>query len=155
MLARPRIRGRHVALANKNHAALMYLLERDGEFSEWVTVVAFYKAVHLVDAALVNKLGRSGHGHADRLDRVKRLGDEHLHKHFRILWSASSIARYLFDGTGESEKKEYSSFSDYLPPDDVKKKIVDKRLYGVEYCAVGLLSDAGKDTLVRLPKGTH
>ncbi len=138
----------HISLANKNHAALMHLLENVEEFPEWVTVVAFYKAVQIVEAIFVHRHGRSSHGHQRRLESLKARGYRDLHKHYRVLWGASSVARYLYDTTTDTA---YSSFTDYLNPDRVKKAIVKRRLLGIECCAVSLLSDDGKRALERLP----
>lgn len=140
----------HIALANRNHEVLLYLLEEVDRFPEWVAVTAFYKAVQIVEAILVRTSGRCSHGHQKRLDSLKSAGYEELHKNYRALWLASSIARYLVD-TAPSHA-QYQRFSDYLPAEDVKRKLVQKRLYNVKCAAVGLLSDAGKATLVRLPK---
>lgn len=135
----------HIALANKNHAVLVHLLEDVEKFPEWVAVTAFYKALQIVEAVFVHKHGRSCHGHPERLNALKRRGYEEEHKHFRVLWAASSVARYLHDaGSGRS----YCSFTDYMAPDRVRK-FVQKRLGGVECNAVRHLSDEGRDALER------
>jgi hypothetical protein len=138
----------HIALANKNHEILFYLLDEINRFPEWVTVIAFYKAVQILEAVFVHKYGHCCHGHQKRLDALKTRGHVVLHRHYRALWSASSVARYLFDSQAN---KGYSSFADYLSPDNVKDKIIHKRLLGFECEAVGLLSDAGKQGLLRIP----
>ena len=48
----------HIALANKNHEVLLYLLKDAARFPEWITVAAFYKAVQIVEAVFVHKYGR-------------------------------------------------------------------------------------------------
>jgi hypothetical protein len=140
----------HLALANKNHDLLLHLLQDAARFPEWVTVAAFYKAVQIVEAVFVHQHGRYCHGHQDRLDALKTRGYKVLHKHYRALWSASSVARYLYDSNA---RKGYSCFSDYLSPDNVVRAIVKRRLHGVECEAVGLLSDEGHKNLKRLPAG--
>jgi hypothetical protein len=72
-----------------------------------------------------------------------------MHKHYRALWSASSIARYLVDTA--IPPQQFSKFSDYLPPESVRKLLVKKRLHGIECEAVGLLSAVGQASLLRLP----
>ena len=139
----------HIALANKNHDVLLHLLDDAERFPEWITVAAFYKAVQIVEAVFVHKHGRCCHGHQRRLDALKARGYQVLYKHFRALWAASSIARYLVDT--DKPPKAYSSFSDYLSAEDVKKRLIKKRLHGVECEAVSLLSDAGRAQLMRLP----
>jgi deoxyribodipyrimidine photolyase len=138
----------HIALANKNHAVLMHLLEDVEKFPEWVTVAAFYKALQIVEAVFVHKYGRSCHGHQRRLESLKARGHKDLHRHYRVLWGASCVARYLYDTT---TGKPYSCFTDYLSPDQVKEAIVKRRLFGLECCAVTLLSDKGRQELARLP----
>ena len=138
----------HIALANKNHDLLIHLLIEIERFPEWITVVAFYKAVQITEAIFVHRYGRCCHGHQKRLDALKTRGHEALHKHYRVLWSASSIACYLFDSNTNTG---YKSFSDYASPDKVRTSIIKRRLYGFECEAIGLLSDAGRSTLLRIP----
>ena len=135
----------HIALANKNHAVLVHLLEDVEKFPEWVTVVAFYKALQVVEAMFVHKHGRSCHGHPERLSALKTRGYQEEHKHFRALWAASSVARYLHDA---DSRTTYCSFADFMSPDRVRK-FVQKRLGGVECNAVRHLSDEGKKALKR------
>lgn len=135
----------HIALANKNHAVLVHLLEDAEQFPEWVAVTAFYKALQIVEAMFVRKYGRSCHGHSARLDNLKKRGHKEEHKHFRVLWAVSSVARYLHDA---DSGKSYSSFTDFMPPDRVRK-FVKTRLGGVECNAVQHLSDNGRNTLKR------
>jgi hypothetical protein len=138
----------HIALANRNHDVLQHLLQDVESFPEWVTIVAFYKAVQIVDAVLVRNRGRCGHGHHERLESLKAGGHKQLHKHYRALWGASCVARYLYDS---DSRKAYSSFTDYLAPQQVEKVIVKRRLAGVECEAVSLLSEEAKRGLKRLP----
>ena len=138
----------HIALANKNHDVLLHLLASVDRFPEWVTVAAFYKAVQIVEAVFVHNHGRSCHGHQKRLDALKARGYKLMHRHYRVLWAASSVARYLYNTAQESE---YTSFTDYLLPERVKKAIVKRRLYGLECEAVRLLSDVAKAELLRIP----
>jgi hypothetical protein len=138
----------HIALANKNHDALFHLLRDVDKFPEWTTVVAFYKAVQIVEAVFVHEHGRCCQGHQKRLDALKARGYKGIHNHYRVLWSASSVARYLFDTTAA---KGYSSFADYLSAENVVKRIVKRRLYGLECEAVSHLSDMGRQSLIRVP----
>jgi len=93
----------HIALANKNHDALMHLLKDVDTFPEWVTVIAFYKAVQIIEAVFVHVQGRCCHGHQKRLAELKSKGYKALHSHYRALWSASCVARYLYDTKKLSE----------------------------------------------------
>ena len=112
----------HIALANENHELLFHLLESVERFPEWTTVAAFYKAVQIIEAVFVHQHGRCCHGHQRRLDALKSRGYQLLHKHYRVLWGASSVARYLYDTTSDTS---YSCFSDYLG-EQIKKAIIAK-----------------------------
>jgi hypothetical protein len=129
----------HLALANKSHDVLELLLKEPEKHSEWIATVAFYKAVQLIDAACVKAHGSVCHGHPQRLDRVKtspHLGS--VFPHYRFLWNAPVIARYLYEG--EAPHKGYSSFTDYIAAKDVEKRIVQKRLLPIEQHVAGLLT---------------
>ncbi len=139
----------HIALANKNHDVLMHLLNDVERFPEWIAVAAFYKAVQIVEAVFVHKEGRCCHGHQKRLDALKTRGYKILHKHYRALWSASSISRYLVDT--EAPPGNYSRFADYMSAKDVVERLVKKRLHGIECEALNLLSENAKANLLRLP----
>jgi len=62
------------------------------EFPDWLAVVAFYKAVHLVEALFARK-GSPSHNHNHRNRRFRQ---EHpaIWKHFRPLFHASTLLRY-------------------------------------------------------------
>lgn len=85
----------HIALANKNQLALNVLVLDGTIHPEWVATIAFYKAIHVVEAAC-RKLGqRHTHSHKSRLSLVSAKTElQPIYKHFRILYVASCIARY-------------------------------------------------------------
>lgn len=112
----------HIALANKNHEALLYLLREPGQFPEWITTVAFYKAVQLVEAVFREQLGRNCHTHKDRLRALKQPKFKDIFRHYRPLWAASCVARYLHDNDSGAA---YSTFSDYISPEKVEEKIAE------------------------------
>ena len=138
----------HLALANKNHDVLMHLMDDVDRFPEWITVLAFYKAVQVVEAVFDHKHGGGCHGHPARLDALKRRGYQSLFRHYRLLWAASSVARYLYDTV---EQTPYKSFTDYRTPEQVARNLVNRRLRAIEDEAVGLLSESGRKQLHRLP----
>ncbi len=119
----------HLAVAERNQITLDWLLRDTESHSPWIATVAFYKALHLVEAAFTtNPDFKHHHSHEARekyLKRTRRYAQ--IWKFYRLLWSASVVARYLEDRSGE-----YSSFSDYLSPDDVKSKVVGYWLREVE-----------------------
>lgn len=142
----------HIALANKNHLVLELLLDQSPPHPEWSATLAFYKAVHVVEAVFANCDRTHSNGHDDRLKRLKSRKYNPIFLHFRPLYVASLIARYLVD-TGSrrvydhvSSAPSYSSFEDYMSSEDVKKRLIEKRLRGVESASVSLLSiDAARD----------
>jgi hypothetical protein len=106
-------------------------------FSDWVTTVAFYKAVHLVEAVFDHDhLGHSG-DHRQRAVFLKsKPRYQMLFQNYRPLKSASEIARYLRDGGG----KHYKGFDDYLGPAEVQSEILDHHLFQLERSARKLLA---------------
>lgn len=138
----------HIALANKNHCAMMCLHEDKDSHPEWVATIAFYKAVHIIQAVLSNAR-KSRHDHKSRHAVLKSNYPE-IWKHYRPLWAASTIARYLYDN---DSKTPYTSFSDHCPSDKVFPRLVRKRLRSVEDLSLDNLSTAAKDALVRVPAG--
>ena len=136
----------HVTLANKNHDTLVYLLDKPQQFSEWITTIAFYKAVHIVEAVF-SRDPNIKHCH-DHGSRNGRLSADHryrqIYKHYRPLWQASTIARYLSDNESNTQ---YRSFSDYLKPDQVIPEIVKHRLRSIEQSAVGFLTARAQESL--------
>jgi len=129
----------------------MHLLPDVKRFPEWVAVVAFYKAVQIVEAVFEHKHGRCCHGHEKRLDALKSRGYRALHKHYRALWAASSIARYLYDTTTQTQHS-FASFANYLSPAHAENKLVYQRLRGIECEAISLLSTGAAAQLQRLPE---
>jgi hypothetical protein len=132
--------GDHIRLANRNHELLLKLLA-DGGFPDWAVTVAFYKAVHVVEAAFASLKVHSA-SHTAREEMLKRPRFKGLWKDYSHLLTASRIARYL----SSSGAGEFHSFSDYLDLEGVKK-LVRKRLYGVEQGTLAFLTTGGKGGL--------
>ena len=128
----------HIALANKNHSALQYLREsKDEPHSEWVVTIAFYKAVQVVQAIFA-KTGTACHDHKSRHSILKNRFPD-IWRHYRVLWQASTIARYLHDNeTGTP----FTSFDAYCPADKVSSRFIERRLRPIEQLAIKKLSDA-------------
>ena len=134
----------HISLANRNHAFLLHLLE-DGSYLDWAATVAFYKAVHVVEAVIAHDLHTSSMSHNAREQILKTPRFKQIYKNYAHLYTASRIARYLEDrGTGK-----FSTFADYMNADDVNL-LVRKRLYGVEHHALGFLSDVSRAALTKI-----
>ncbi len=135
----------HIALANRNHEFLLKLLA-DGAHPDWAATVAFYKAVHIVEAVFFNDVpGKHSTSHSDRERTLKTSRYSHIYKDYAHLLNASRIARYLeSNGVGE-----YKSFADFMDLSAVNK-LVAQRLYGVEQKAIAFLSDDGKKQLSKI-----
>jgi len=138
----------HVALANKNHRTLLYLMEKENCYPEWIATVAFYKAIQVIEAVFCHELKKNAHTHRRRLDMLKQPQFKDIFPHFRVLWSASTIARYLHD---HASSQEYSTFTDYCPADKVIKKFVKKRLRPIEEHSISMLSEEATGSLLRIP----
>lgn len=126
----------HIALAQRNQLCLDYLRPKISDYPEWVVVVAFYRALHLVEAVFAS-LPTPFHSpdHSDR--RVKLFSDnrfKNLREHYRPIERASKVARYLADGSNS-----YSSFSAYLSATQVEHQILNHRLRQVQASAENLL----------------
>ena len=135
----------HIALANRNHDALKHLLSDPEKYSEWIATTAFYKAVQVVEAAFSHE-GKKSHDHRSRNNRLK-IDYPDVWKHYRILWQASCIARYLHDNCNNTP---FTNFSSYVEPEKIEKRLIQKRLKPVEELIVSKLSDDGKSSLSRI-----
>lgn len=141
----------HIALANRNHDALLHLVEDVERFPEWVTTIAFYKAVQIVEATFCHKIGKHSEDHPRRMRQLKLTPFKPLYRHFRVLWSESTIARYLQDN---ESSQGYSTYTDHMPAEEVAQKIVLDRLLPLEQTAMSLLSPSGKARLTQIHRET-
>lgn len=136
----------HIALANRNHATLLLLLENANDHLEWLATVAFYKAVQVVEAAFAcDGIHSNSHRFRERrLQNLPKYGP--IYKNYSHLEGASRVARYLQSSGGRG----YSSFSDFMDVDDVTNRLIYKRLHCVEQQVLSHLSDGGKRALDRV-----
>ncbi len=132
-------RGAHLKLADHNLDALRYVAARIEDFPDWVCTIAFYRAVHLVEALLDHDgVGHSA-THKSRQRVLKRNPRyREIYKHYRPLRAASEIARYMV-GDG----REYAEFTDYLSPEQVRSEVLDHRLEKLNRSVSRLLSKPG------------
>lgn len=132
--------------ALRNQAAIDHLLEKPEGFSEWIATIAFYKALHVVEAVFfAHGPVPHGHSHEDR-DRALKVTPEYseIYKHYRPLWAASMVARYLYEpGSG----LEHPVFSTYLSPEKVKSELLGHRLHRLQVSAKKFLSPRLRDRL--------
>jgi hypothetical protein len=125
----------HISVANSNQRLIDHLIN-ENDFHDWLATVAFYKAIHVVEAVFANHLHRHSSSHADREDRLKRVSQfKDISKDYAHLLNESRLFRYLLGRP------------DRITMDDVKSKLIYKRLYGVEQKSLQFLSDLGREAL--------
>lgn len=136
----------HIKLANRNDAALKLLMASPSH-PEWVVTIAFYKAVHIVEAVFDHTKGWHSTSHDQRLNSLKSLTVfKPIFKPFRSLYGLSRIARYLVDSSGRG----YGSFADAMPDSDVDAKVVQGFLKTVENNSLAMLSSSAQTALTRV-----
>lgn len=123
----------HFALACHN-LSVLNLLGSNKQNSDWVTTIAAYTALHLLEAVLFIK------GSSDKI-RVKHTSDHGIRedtfkkiypdiwKKYRPILAASKVARYL--KLEEEGGEAGQTFRGYYPSIDVYDKLFKKYLGGV------------------------
>ncbi|HUP81414.1 MAG TPA: hypothetical protein VM260_22880 [Pirellula sp.] len=118
----------HLRLAKRLLGTLNHLLQEQEKHSEWIAVTAFYRSLHLSEAVLLTKNIPHDRTHVGREQALKRTNSTaNIWKHYRSLWQASCIARYL-----AFHDDEYANFSSYLTPSEVHSELVRHRLREIE-----------------------
>ena len=138
----------HIALANRHQSTLAVLLADAAAHPEWVTIVAFYKALQLVDAclAVLGESPPSTHGERKRaLLGTRQMSN--IWKHYRDLKNASMVARYL---TGDDRRK-YSSFAAFISGSKAESTMVRHRLVQIEKSAKKILKKAADPLAPAVP----
>lgn len=115
--------------------------------SIWITTLAFYKALHVVQVAL----RLEGDGHCTNHDERHRVLKTHrkyheIFKHYKQLHDMSLVARYLQD-RGHSG---YSTFDDYLSPPQVLSTVIHHLLARVEKSALKFMERKDSSLAKRL-----
>jgi hypothetical protein len=106
----------HQAKANHNLAFLSSI--KDPAYGDWMAVVIFYAAVHLVEKVFAIT-GDHSKDHAERNMNVRRRLKQ-IHRHFRALYNLSLVSRY----------QEASKFG--LSPSDVQTILIDTHLKAIQ-----------------------
>jgi hypothetical protein len=127
----------HVAAANRNQSTIERLFETDDHLA-WVVTVAFYKALHIVEAVFdgdPRSPVRHTDDHASRNRVLKTTSRyKHLWDNYRPLYEASLIARYLqFDGSPTVDV-----FMTYMPRTVVQDVIIRHHLHQIQQSAGSL-----------------
>ncbi len=124
----------HISAAQENQVTLDYLCERIDDHLPWVTTVAFYRAVHIVEAVLADDADGHSDSHKARNDVLKSQRKyQHIWRNFRPLYNVSCVARYL------GKDPNYKGFSDYMPTAEVKSKVLNHYLSQIEQSAKRIL----------------
>lgn len=123
----------HKEKAERNRRTLDHLIASGGN-PEWIAVVAFYTALHLVER-LAARENLHHSKHPDRLDYLTRHKQHRaLHPHFQAIFDASLVARY---GTVNQFAKAY-------PATTVVDVLINKHLAAIEaYVAANFTPPAG------------
>jgi hypothetical protein len=126
----------HLAVARRNQLLIDRLLTDPAAHPEWLAVVAFYKALHVVEAVLFRTHpARHGLDHPTRNQLLKARRYQHLYKNYRPLYTASLVARYL----ESSESGEVGAFAEYMSAERVRDYLVNHCLRQVERSAENLI----------------
>lgn len=125
-----------IDLSNDTHEAMGQLLLQKHKFPGWLATLAFYKSLSVVNLFVAPTHLRNDH--RSRNDLLRSLYPQ-IYKPYRILFTASLIARYL-----RTDTSTYSSFSDYMTPDEVVSKLILKKLVSIEQQCISKLNSSEK-----------
>jgi hypothetical protein len=132
--------GQNLDLANRTQASIKCLLADGPHHGPWIATMAFYKAVHVVEAVFLRLDGgprKRSSSHDDRDNRLRRdTRFAHILKAYRPLFNASLVARYL-----SSDGQAYPDFEAYMPASTVLSELIHNRLHQVEESASRLVPD--------------
>jgi hypothetical protein len=139
----------HIKAANHNQEVIEALLPRLNDFADWITIIAFYKALHIVEAVFATGKEPSMRHGIDHNMRAQILKTTNKYKHiwanYRPLYNASMVARYLEDPS--------CNFNVYLTPQQVRNSILNDHLHRIENSAKKFLTQFDRLVLVgALPK---
>jgi hypothetical protein len=135
----------HIAVANRNEATIQHLLADKAAHAEWIATVAFYRALHIAEAMLAGK-GKHGQDHGDRAFELKR-NFAPMWYAYRVLWSMSTIARYIREPNDARPGTDFTTFTDYLNGQDVELVVLVNCLRVFEKEAKAKLSPASAAAL--------
>ena len=124
----------HEAAARRHHAALAFLLPQIDVHAEWVVITAFYKALHRIELAFAADTDGEMHffDHRERNSFLKDRRNRryaNLGKHYRPLFDASLVARYVQPHPGSPI---YSTFLECYPATVIKTQLIDHRLRQIQ-----------------------
>lgn len=103
----------HVEVARQNSLTLAALKTASGSHAPWIATVAFYEALHIVDARLFFD-GHDPIGHKDRFLVLRNQAYQPLWFHFQPLYNTSRIARY----------SSVTAFAQHIKPSEVENRLI-------------------------------
>jgi len=123
----------HFAAAGRNQRTLSLLLASGAEHNPWVAVVAFYKALHLVEGVFFEDHDEvHTFDHWQRGNLLKRTNRYALiYKSYRPLAEAAFIARYLLP-QGSDADSPVVDFSVQYSPEIVQSRLIGHYLHQIE-----------------------
>ena len=127
----------HLQTARDNRATCLLLLDSDPQSQAWATTIAFYCALHLVEAALAVE-GRHSEDHMVRnmhLKTTRKL--QNIWRNYKPLYDNSLKARYL---TTDSDSAE-TLVREFLGEDKVREKIIGHYLRQVEKSVAKIIGE--------------
>lgn len=114
----------HVDAAARNQATIDFLVTGGESHTPWIITVAFYKALHVIEAILAAQTPPLHHqDHTSRgiyLKTNRRF--EHIYRNYSPLQQASMVMRYLHDESQPNLTQKYMSL------DQAKAKFLDNHL---------------------------
>jgi hypothetical protein len=132
----------HIQQANRNQSVLDRLIADSDPASDWITVVAFYKAVHVVEAILASNESSPNNHSVDHKSRNHSLKTKYqkIWESYYFLSRSSGGARYLESRQPSGVIRSYPAFSRFLSHDKVLEDTLGIDLKQVEQEASLLLS---------------
>jgi hypothetical protein len=120
----------HVNLVRANTSLLENtLLPVLNEHPDWVVTVAFYTALHMVEAMFFHDHPKvHTTDHTDRSAALQSDRYQHIWRDYRPLYSNSRIARYLATTTGS----HVASYATYTSPKFVRSVFIEGHLAKVK-----------------------
>jgi len=122
----------HINQCRHNEEAIKFLSGRIDDFPDWVAVVAFYKALHAIETVFAAE-GKHYSKHTERNSAIRKHPKlKGIWNNYRLIKSASRIARYLTEDEGASV---FPCFAGYMTPEQVKTTLLEGHLVTVETAA--------------------
>ena len=132
----------HLAVAAEHKQTLNFLLPQGEDHLRWVVTIAFYRALHIIEAVFAGDPAApvqhtDDHTRRNQILRTQRRYT-HLWKHYHPLFNASLIARYLRVDDNSTVYDEFAAFMDLATVQDT---VLNHHLHQIERSAAKLLGD--------------